>query len=102
MDSENIKLQQGTPRQLDMFAEELKDIAREKSEKEFRKQQKLEERPLPKYHRMPSGGGSGAGVDIEGLPKKLRPGPKNMKKGGSVSKRADGCAIRGKTKGRMV
>jgi hypothetical protein len=30
--------------------------------------------------------------------------PANMKKGGvvSASKRADGCAIRGKTKGRMV
>ena len=51
------------------------------------------------------GGGSGAGIDIEGLPKRLRPGPKNMKKGGKVksaSARADGCAIRGKTRGRMV
>lgn len=61
------------------------------------------------------GGGSGAGVDIEGLPKKLKPGPKNMKKGGSVkskpkkmanggsaSKRADGCAVKGKTRGKFV
>ena len=37
----------------------------------------------------------------------LRKKPKGMKKGGSVkassaSKRGDGCAIRGKTKGRMV
>ena len=28
--------------------------------------------------------------------------PKKMAKGGSASARADGCAIRGKTKGRMV
>jgi hypothetical protein len=27
---------------------------------------------------------------------------KKMAKGGSASKRADGCAVRGKTKGRMV
>jgi len=47
------------------------------------------------------GGSSGAGVDIEGLPKRLRPGYKNMRQGGSVSsasKRADGIAIRGKTR----
>ena len=36
---------------------------------------------------------------------KRTPAPTGMKKGGKVSsasKRADGCAIRGKTKGRMV
>jgi hypothetical protein len=27
---------------------------------------------------------------------------KKMAKGGSASKRADGCAVRGKTRGRMV
>ena len=52
------------------------------------------------------GGGSGAGVDVEGLPAKLRPrGGKQMKAGGKVgsaSKRADGIAQRGKTRGRMV
>ena len=51
------------------------------------------------------GGGSGAGVDIEGLPKKLQTGPKQMKSGGKVksaSARADGCAQRGKTKGRYI
>ena len=91
--------------QTDMFEKEFKELKRAESDKKFREQQKLEERPLPKYHRMPSGGGSGAGVDVEGLPKKLKSGPKNMKKGGvvsSASKRADGCATKGKTKGRMV
>ena len=30
------------------------------------------------------------------------PGVQMMKKGGSASARADGCAVKGKTKGRMV
>ena len=45
--------------------------------------------------RLPSGGGGG------GVPKINRDITKNMKSGGKVSsasKRADGCAIRGKTK----
>ena len=54
-----------------------------------------------------SGGGGGGGgmnpIDLERVPGKR---PLKMKSGGSVkssaSKRADGCAIRGKTKGRMV
>jgi hypothetical protein len=47
----------------------------------------------------PKGGGGGA------MPKSNRDITKNYKKGGKVSsasKRADGCAIKGKTKGRMV
>ena len=50
--------------------------------------------------RIASGGGGGAG-----MPKLNRDITKNMKAGGKVSsasKRADGCAIKGKTKGRMV
>ena len=46
------------------------------------------------------GGGGGAGIPKVG-PKK----PYDFKKGGKVSsasKRADGCAIKGKTKGKMV
>ena len=51
------------------------------------------------------GGGGGGGmnpVDIERVPGKK---PLKMKKGGAVSsasKRADGCAVKGKTRGRMV
>jgi hypothetical protein len=52
------------------------------------------------------GGGGGGGmnpIDLERVPGKR---PLKMKAGGSVkssaSKRADGIAIRGKTKGRMV
>ena len=94
--------------QSDMFEQNIKDLKRAEAEKRFKEMQKLEERPLPKYHRMPgTGGGSGAGVDVEGLPQRLRPGPKKMAKGGSVkvssaSKRADGIAKRGKTRGRMI
>jgi hypothetical protein len=33
---------------------------------------------------------------------KIEPGALPYKKGGSVSARADGCAIRGKTKGKIL
>jgi hypothetical protein len=49
----------------------------------------------------PSGGGGGGG----GMPKINRDITKNMKSGGKVSSassRADGCATKGKTKGRFV
>jgi hypothetical protein len=49
-----------------------------------------------------SGGGGGGGM---GTGKMNRDISKNMKKGGKVSsasKRADGCAIKGKTRGRIV
>jgi hypothetical protein len=50
------------------------------------------------------GGAAGSGLDIEGKTgRNIKP---KLKAGGmvrsSASKRADGCAIRGKTKGRMV
>jgi hypothetical protein len=49
----------------------------------------------------PKTGGGGGG----GMPKLNRDITKNMKAGGKVSsasKRADGCCVKGKTKGRMV
>ena len=49
--------------------------------------------------RLPKGGGGG------GTPKSNRDITKNYKSGGKVSsasRRADGCAMRGKTKGKMV
>jgi hypothetical protein len=49
--------------------------------------------------RLPSGGGGGGGIPKTG--KK----PYDFKKGGKVSsasKRADGCCIKGKTKGKMI
>jgi hypothetical protein len=50
----------------------------------------------------PKGGGGGGGM---GIGKMNRDITKNMKKGGKVSaasKRADGCCVKGKTKGRMI
>ncbi len=44
----------------------------------------------------PKGGGGGA------MPKSNRDITKNFKAGGTASARADGCAIKGKTKGRIV
>ena len=46
--------------------------------------------------RLPKGGGGGA------MPKSSRDITKNYKSGGTASSRADGCAQRGKTKGKMV
>jgi hypothetical protein len=43
----------------------------------------------------PKGGGGGGGG---GMPKVNRDITKNMKSGGTASSRADGCAIRGKTR----
>ena len=53
------------------------------------------------YFKSHGGGGGGGG----GIPKVGPKRPTDMKKGGKVSsasKRADGCAIKGKTRGRML
>jgi hypothetical protein len=43
-------------------------------------------------------GGGGGG----GMPKSSKHEPLKFAKGGTASSRADGCAVRGKTKGKMV
>ena len=49
------------------------------------------------------GGAAGSGLDIEGkLGRNIKPKLKAGGKVSSASKRADGCAIRGKTKGKMI
>ena len=52
----------------------------------------------------PRGGGAGTGGGSGGAELKSIMNPKAMKKGGKVtaSSRADGCCIKGKTKGRFV
>ena len=78
----------------DRYGDEAQDIRdrgferreKEKMQKQYEEQDKQEGREMKK--------GNSGGADSDG-----------MKKGGSVSsasKRADGCAMRGKTKGRMV
>lgn len=99
--TELYKSLEGSPKQSDMFQGEKNDILREKAEKKFKEQQKLDDKPLPKYHRAPSGGG-GMKPDTDVTASKKLP---KMAKGGAVgsaSKRADGCAIRGKTRGKVM
>jgi hypothetical protein len=50
-----------------------------------------------KMPKGPSGGGGGMGTG-----KMSRDITKNYKKGGTASSRADGCCVKGKTKGKMV
>lgn len=76
--------------------------------------------PMPQQTRVPVGfgqvgipqqgpgfntTGTGYGVSVGGnfaKGGKVKAKTKKMAKGGSASKRADGCATKGKTKGRMV
>jgi hypothetical protein len=56
---------------------------------------------LPK----PTGGGGGSSAEGAAAELKMLYNPKAMKKGGKVSsasKRADGCCVKGKTKGKLV
>jgi hypothetical protein len=76
---------------------------KERIEKDIKSgQQSLDfEAPKPKP-KGPSGGGGSGGM---GTGKMNRDISKNMKAGGKVSsasKRADGCAVKGKTRGRIV
>ena len=85
-------------------AKELKERA-EAKKAEDTKRSNLAQRPMisPKgnvFKGATSGGGSAAGIPKSGKNEVIK-----MKSGGSVSsasKRADGCAIKGKTRGRMV
>ena len=63
----------------------------------------------PLTPRGPAGGGMPGPVVNRPMPRPTdMPGPvvnrlqTRMKKGGSASSRADGCAIRGKTKGKII
>jgi hypothetical protein len=88
--------------------EEAKQKVREINEQEKAKSER--ERPRTYTERLqdmgrlpkPSGGtgGGGSGGELKSLQN-----PRAMKKGGkisSASKRADGCCVKGKTKGKMV
>ena len=80
-EEQRAKVESERPR---TYAERLQDMGR-----------------LPK----PSGGGSGRGGPSADMKQIMNPRNITYKSGGkisSASKRADGCAIRGKTKGRMV
>ena len=76
VDADKAKAEKDRPR---TYTERLQDMGR-----------------LPK----PSGGGgsgSGGAAEIKSLQN-----PRAMKKGGTASSRADGCCVKGKTKGKML
>lgn len=84
------------------FAETLERMVSEGKEVKKAEEAKKAERLTGVSEYKPRTAGSGGGG---GMPKSNRDITKNYKKGGSVSsasKRGDGCAIKGKTKGRMV
>ena len=62
------------------------------------------ERVEKKRSSSPRGSAGGGGMNPTDIEKVKKPGALKMKSGGTVSasKRADGCAKRGKTKGRFV
>ena len=62
------------------------------------------ERVEKKRSSSPRGSAGGGGMNPTDIEKVKKPGALKMKSGGmvSASKRADGCAQRGKTKGRFV
>lgn len=74
---------------------------------EEQKQRRLEEKMLAPYEKKAEKferqerktSGSGRALPDE---QNMRYLPLKFKKGGTASSRADGCAIRGKTKGKMV
>jgi hypothetical protein len=85
------------PEKAKMFAEKLEKYVNEgKALNEARNEHKK----VPGLSRA-GGGGSAGGGDFSGMKGLDKP----FKKGGTVSsasKRADGCAIKGKTRGRIV
>ena len=79
---------------------ELKKALEKTSKPEYEQKAEKFERSKPK-----GGGGSGGGGGVMPIDKMLKMNKMNYKAGGSVSsasKRADGCAVKGKTKGKMV
>ena len=85
-----------TPEEIEKAKQQFREVAEQgRNQGDIRKS----------YHDIPDKpktGGSGGGA---GIPKVGPKKPIDMAKGGKVSsasKRADGCAIKGKTKGRMV
>jgi hypothetical protein len=104
MSEKDIATKTGVPieqvREIKKYSREGKELA-----KDVEIARRIEKEELGKMglQRTPnrSGGGGMNPADIEKVPGKR---PLKMKKGGmvSASKRADGCAVKGKTKGRFV
>jgi len=74
--------------------QKIREIAEEQKAKAEKERPRTYTERLQDMGRLPKGGGA--------TPKSNRDITKNYKSGGTASSRADGCAKRGKTKGRMV
>jgi hypothetical protein len=84
--------------------QKLRDIAEQEKAKTERERPRTYTERLQDMGRLPKpsggSGGGGSGGELKSLQN-----PRAMKKGGkisSASKRADGCCVKGKTKGKMV
>ncbi len=78
----------------------------EKDVSRYQIKEDVDKRNLAPYEKKgKSGGGGGGGGDPMPLDKMIKAKKFNYKSGGKVSsasKRADGCAVKGKTKGKIV
>jgi hypothetical protein len=82
-----------TPEEIEKAKQKFREIAEKgRTQGDIRKS----------YYDIPdkSKGGGGGGMGV--VPKSGAKRTPEYKSGGTVSKRADGCAIRGKTKGKIV
>ena len=87
-----------TPEEAKQKIRDMVDADKAKAEKE--RPRTYTER-LQDMGRLPKGGGGSSGTGGVGEIKALA-NPRAMKKGGTASSRADGCCIKGKTKGKML
>jgi hypothetical protein len=73
-------------------------------EEEKRKPIAAKAKPVGPAKYVSSSRGGGGGMNPTDIEKVKKPGALKMKSGGmvSASKRADGCAVKGKTRGKMV
>ena len=94
-----------TPEEVEQAKQKVREIAEAERARIEKERPRTYTERLQDMGRLPKPtGGGGSGTGSAGEIKSLQ-NPRAMKKGGkisSASKRADGCCIRGKTKGRMV
>lgn len=76
--------------------QKIREITEEQKAKAERERPRTYTERLQDMGRLPKPTGGGA------MPKSSRDITKNYKSGGTASSRADGCAQRGKTKGKIV
>jgi len=85
-----------TKEEIEKAKEDIRKMSEKtRSEPAYKGKEYSETGPKPGVKQGGFGGGAG-------MPKINRDITKNYKSGGTASSRADGCATKGKTKGRMV